>query len=68
MLRGQISELEGQLAARRRERGLGLVERLRNEGFSGLAEQVGIEVGMSGQDFGIKVGLGIKESSSNGTV
>lgn len=68
MLRGQISELEGQLAARRRERGLGLVERLRNEGFSSLAEQVGIEVDMAGQDFGMKVGLGIKESSSNGTV
>lgn len=67
MLRGQIQELEAQLAARRRERGLGLVERLRNEGFSSLAEQVGIEVGMAGQEFGRKVGLGIKESSSNGT-
>lgn len=66
MLRGQIQDLEVQLAARRRERGLGLVERLRKEGFSTLAEQVGLEVGMSDPSCGRKVGLGIKESSSMG--
>lgn len=66
MLRGQIQDLEAQLSAKRRERGLGLVERLRKEGFSTLAEQVGLEVSMSDSSYGDKVGLGIKQSSSNG--
>lgn len=67
MLRGQIQDLEAQLSARRRERGLGLVERLRKEGFSTLAEQVGLEVSMSSSDtsYGNKVGLGIKQQSSS---
>lgn len=65
MLRSQIQELEAQLAKKQRERGLGLVERLRREGFSSLAEQVSLEAGISDQTYGPKVGLGIQESMSS---
>ena len=50
MLSQQLAELEGQLKVKKREKGMALMERLKKEGFGGLAEVVGKEVG---------VGLGI---------
>lgn len=47
LLRKEMKEVEAQLEARRKERGVGLVERLRREGFGELAEAVGFEVGLS---------------------
>lgn len=64
MLRKQIQELEAQVEARRRERGVGLVERLRREGFATLAEAVGLEVGIAGQN-AARVGLGIEAGRPN---
>lgn len=46
LLRKEMKEIEAQLEARRKERGMGLVERLRREGFGELAEAVGYEVGL----------------------
>jgi len=60
MLRKQIQELEVQLEARRKEKGMGLIERLRREGFASLAEAVGLEVGLAEKGSG-RVGLGIVE-------
>jgi len=65
MLRKQVQELETQLEARRRERGIGLIERLRREGFATLAEAVGMEVGI-GEQNGARMGLGIEEGRPNG--
>lgn len=62
VLRDQIADLEAQLEARRRERGLGLVERLRKEGFTILAEAVQNEVGIQSTrppDGPSRVGLGL---------
>ncbi|KAK5948195.1 hypothetical protein OHC33_010743 [Knufia fluminis] len=76
MLRKQIAELEGQLEARRKERGMGLIERLRREGFVGLAEAVGLEVGLGHGEkggggnagrvgLGLGVGVGVEEGRLN---
>ena len=73
MLRKQISDLEEQLQARRRERGMGLIERLRKEGFGALAECVGLEVGIDQQgkvtigSGATRIGLGLgSDTISNG--
>ena len=60
MLRKQIEELGVQLEARRKEKGLGLIERLRREGFVTLADAVGLEVGLA-EKGAARLGLGIKE-------
>ncbi|EXJ95849.1 hypothetical protein A1O1_00974 [Capronia coronata CBS 617.96] len=46
MLASQVAELESQLKAKKREKGLLLIERLKKEGFGGLAAVVGKEVGL----------------------
>jgi len=58
VLRKEIRELEAQLEARRKEKGMGLIERLRKEGFASLAEAVGLEVGLGEQGTG-RAGLGL---------
>lgn len=62
LLRTQIADLEAQLEVRRRERGLGLIERLRKEGFAALAEAVQTEVGIQSSrppDGSSRFGLGL---------
>ena len=60
LLRGEIQDLEAQLEARRKEKGLGLIERLRREGFDTLAEAVGFEVGVGTyQPSQARTGLGM---------
>ncbi|KAK5082820.1 hypothetical protein LTR05_006701 [Lithohypha guttulata] len=49
MLRRELTELETRLEAKRKDRGIGLVERLRREGFAALAESVQSEVGIEPQ-------------------
>jgi hypothetical protein len=46
MLTTQVAELEGQIKARKREKSLMLIERLKKEGFGPLAAVVGKEVGL----------------------
>ncbi len=46
MLANQVTELEDQIRAKRREKSLMLIERLKKEGFGGLAAVVGKEVGL----------------------
>lgn len=62
VLRMQIADIEKQLDARRRERGVGLVERLRREGFTTLADAVGFEVGLAEREAG-RIGLGLNQES-----
>lgn len=57
VLHNQLAELERQLMTRRQERGLGLVERLRREGFVDIADAVGFEVGIEAR---ARAGLGIR--------
>jgi hypothetical protein len=52
MLAGQLAELEAQIRTKKREKGVLLVERLRKEGYTGLAAVVGIEVGVGTPDGG----------------
>ncbi|EHY52428.1 hypothetical protein ABEF92_006633 [Exophiala dermatitidis] len=46
MLASQVAELENQIRAMKREKSLLLIERLKKEGFGGLAAVVGKEVGL----------------------
>lgn len=46
MLATHVAELESQIKAKRREKSLILIERLKREGFGGLAESVVKEVGL----------------------
>lgn len=46
MLASQVDDLESQLKAKKREKGLLLIERLKREGFGHLADVVGKEVGL----------------------
>jgi hypothetical protein len=46
MLASQVAALEAQIWEKKREKGLVLIERLKREGFGGLAESVGKEVGL----------------------
>lgn len=46
MLAAQVVEMESQIKAKRREKSLILIERLKKEGFGGLAAIVGKEVGL----------------------
>ncbi|KAK5026097.1 hypothetical protein LTS07_007622 [Exophiala sideris] len=46
MLATQVAELEIQIKTKRREKSLLLIERLKREGFGGLAASVGKEVGL----------------------
>ncbi|EXJ75740.1 uncharacterized protein A1O5_00247 [Cladophialophora psammophila CBS 110553] len=46
MLASQVAELESQIKAKKREKSLILIERLKREGFGGLAAVVGKEVGL----------------------
>ncbi|EXJ81298.1 hypothetical protein A1O3_07588 [Capronia epimyces CBS 606.96] len=46
MLASQVAELESQIKAKKREKSLLLIERLKREGFGGLAAVVGKEVGL----------------------
>ncbi|KAK5100684.1 hypothetical protein LTR70_001416 [Exophiala xenobiotica] len=67
MLGKEIRELEVQLEARRKEKGFGLIERLRREGFASLAEAVGLEVGVGEQAAArVGLGLGIEEGGLGG--
>lgn len=65
-LRKELQELETQLATRKREKGIGLVERLRREGFAALADAVGYEVGIGCAENERGMGLGIEERLSSG--
>jgi hypothetical protein len=47
MLAAQLADLESQLKTKKREKSLLLIDRLKREGFSGLAAVVGKEVGLS---------------------
>ncbi|ETN38382.1 uncharacterized protein HMPREF1541_06417 [Cyphellophora europaea CBS 101466] len=57
MLSAQVHELEEKIRQKKREKGVILIERLRREGFGGLAAVVGKEVGVEGLGAGIP-GLG----------
>jgi hypothetical protein len=46
MLASEVAELESRIKAKKREKGLMLIERLKKEGFGGLAASVGKEVGL----------------------
>ena len=46
MLAAQVAELENQIKTKKREKSLLLIERLKREGFGGLAASVGKEVGL----------------------
>ncbi|ETI29006.1 hypothetical protein G647_01458 [Cladophialophora carrionii CBS 160.54] len=46
MLASEVAELESQIKAKKREKSLILIERLKKEGFGGLAASVGKEVGL----------------------
>ena len=46
MLANQVTEIESQIKAKKREKSLVLIERLKKEGFGGLAAVVGKEVGL----------------------
>lgn len=62
VLRRQLDDLEIQLTARKKERGLGLVERLRREGLATLADMVGMEIGLAKErSVPNTVGLGIND-------
>lgn len=50
VLQQQLKETESELDARRKEKGISLIDRLKREGFDGLAEVVGKEVGLDGTD------------------
>lgn len=52
MLASQVADLEGQIKAKKREKSLLLIERLKKEGFGGLAAVVGKEVGLGIGAFG----------------
>lgn len=47
MLASQVAELENHIKTKKREKSLILIERLKREGFGGLAASVGKEVGLS---------------------
>lgn len=48
MLSHQVQELEDKIRRKRREKGVVLIEKLKREGYGGLAAQVGKEVGVDG--------------------
>jgi hypothetical protein len=57
MLGAQVQELEDKIRQKRREKGVILIEKLKREGYGGLAAQVGKEVGVEGLGMGMR-GLG----------
>ena len=57
-LRRELEGIEERARAKRREKGRLLMERLRREGFGGLAEVVGREVGVNGELGGNGLGIG----------
>jgi len=54
MLATQLADLEAQIKAKRREKSLLLIERLKREGFGGLAAVVGKEVGLGIDALGVE--------------
>jgi hypothetical protein len=52
VLATQMAEVESQIKSKKREKSLILIERLKREGFGGLAAVVGKEVGLGIDDMG----------------